>query len=166
MDVSLWVSDCVRMYRLMDLYDIGSLLTNKTCYIVCYWWWMSEFMVSEYVSRFGLKRKMVLGNNAVKTEFLGLNVVGTGSPVGEPGFQLLKWWKMVFLNSGTGSCVGGTGFPIDFSRGMKILLLGTGSLPGGTGFPIHFSRGVVFWNCGNRLLPGRNRVPLFLFENF
>src|ERR1044072_8744574 len=101
---------------------------------------MSKFMVSEYVARFGMKRKMILGSNAVKNEFLGLNVVGTGS------------------------CVGGTGFPIDFSRGMKILLLGTGSLPGGTGFPIHFSRGVVFWNCGNRLLPGRNRVPLFLFE--
>src|ERR1043165_971549 len=103
---------------------------------------MSEFMVSEYVARFGLKRKMVLGNNAVKTEFLGLNVVGTGSPVGEPGFQLFEMVKMAFLTSGTGSCVGGTGFHVYFSRAMKILLLGTGSLPGGTGFPIHFSRGV------------------------
>ena len=55
-------------------------------------------MVSEYVSRFGLRRKKVLGNNAVKTEFLGLNVVGTGFPVGEPGFQLFKMVKMAFLN--------------------------------------------------------------------
>ena len=94
--------------------------------------------------RFGMKRKMVLGNNAVKTEFLGLNVVGTGSPVGEPGFQLFKMVKMTFLNSGTGSCVGGTGFHVDFSREMKFYFLGTGSLPGGTRFPIHFSRGVVF----------------------
>ena len=55
-------------------------------------------MVSEYVSRFGLKRKMILGKYAVKTEFLGLYVVGTGSPVGEPGFQLFKMVKMAFLN--------------------------------------------------------------------